>query len=112
AVVVFCGDVRSRRDERVVVQLEYESYEAMLGRELESIAHQASQGRSILRIALVHAVGVVPAGECSIQVAVASAHRKQAFECAVALMGGLKSTAPIWKKELYEDGSEWRGQGS
>ena len=49
----------------------------------------------------------MPIGEISLVVAVASPHRKEAFFACHAAVDRLKETVPIWKKEVYEDGSRW-----
>ena len=40
-------------------------------------------------------------------VAVSSAHRKEAFEACHYAVDRIKQTVPIWKKEVWDDGSEW-----
>jgi len=56
---------------------------------------------------LVHRLGRIEIGELSVLIAVASAHRAQAFEACRWLIDTLKQTVPIWKKEHFEDGSVW-----
>jgi molybdopterin synthase catalytic subunit len=47
-------------------------------------------------------------GEASVAVAVSSAHRQAAFEAGQWLIDTLKQSVPIWKRELWADGSsEW-----
>lgn len=63
---------------------------------------------ALTRIALRHRIGVVPVGETSVIVAVSSVHREASLEAAKMLIDRLKETVPIWKKEVYEDGSMWK----
>jgi molybdopterin synthase catalytic subunit len=49
----------------------------------------------------------VPIGEVSLVVAVASPHRVEAFHACHRAVDRLKETVPIWKKEVFEDGSRW-----
>lgn len=110
--VLFLGTVRARRAERRVLRLEYEAYDAMLEAELQRIAAEVLAEHEVLRIAVEHSLGAVPAGAGSVAVAVASAHRSAAFGAAERMMNELKARAPLWKREVYEDGSSWIGQGS
>jgi molybdopterin synthase catalytic subunit len=58
-------------------------------------------------VALVHRIGRLEIGECSVVVVVACPHRGEAFEACRYAIDTLKSTVPIWKKEIYADGEEW-----
>ena len=58
-------------------------------------------------MAIAHRVGRLEIGECSVVVVVACAHRGEAFEACRYAIDTLKSTVPIWKKEVAEDGEEW-----
>jgi molybdopterin synthase catalytic subunit len=111
-VVRFAGTVRERSRGRSVRGLEYEAYPRMVEAELGRIAEEIGDRHEVLRIAVEHSTGAVPVGGCSVVLAVASAHRAAAFAAAAAFMDALKERVPIWKKELYEDGSSWIGQGS
>ncbi len=110
--VVFRGTVRDQARGRAVEGLEYQAYPRMVERELRAIAEEVGQAHEVLRIAVEHSTGAVPVGGCSVVLAVASAHRAAAFAAAAAFMDALKERVPIWKKELYQDGSSWIGQGS
>ena len=110
--VVFHGTVREHGRGKSVLRLEYEAYEAMAGEELERIAAEILAGHEVLRIALEHSVGTVLPGQRSVAVAIAAAHRREVFAAAAAFMDALKSRAPLWKREVYADGSFWKGQGS
>ncbi len=59
----------------------------------------------IKSIIVKHSVGPVKAGEMSLFVMVSSAHRKQAFDACQEAVEMMKFTVPVWKKELYEDGT-------
>ncbi|MBV8384442.1 MAG: molybdenum cofactor biosynthesis protein MoaE, partial [Planctomycetaceae bacterium] len=56
--------------------------------------------------ALVHRVGHLELGEISVAVAVSCPHRHQAFDACRWLIDTLKDVVPIWKKEVWADGSE------
>lgn len=110
--LLFLGTVRARRGERRVLRLEYEAYGAMLEPELARIGAEALAAHEVLRLAVEHSLGAVPAGAGSVAVAVAAVHRRATFAAAEAVMNELKARAPLWKREIYEDGSSWIGQGS
>ena len=111
-VLVFHGTVRNVARGREVERLEYQAYPRMVEEELGRIAEEILAEYEVLRIAVEHATGEVAIGECSVAVAVASAHRAAAFRAAADLMDRLKARAPLWKKECYGDGSSWIGRGS
>jgi len=107
AVVVFEGVVRNQTRGRRTLYLDYEAYEEMALRELESLAAEASSKFSIRDVAIVHRLGRLEIGETSVLIVVASAHRVPAFEACRWLIDTLKRTVPIWKKEHFEDGAVW-----
>nr|AIF17558.1 molybdopterin converting factor family protein (MOCS2, moaE) [uncultured marine thaumarchaeote KM3_78_A04] len=90
-----------------MVILEYEAFPEMAVKKLEEIRQQLTVEFGIDDIAIAHRIGAVPIGEISLVVAVASPHRKEAFFACHAAVDRLKETVPIWKKEVYEDGSRW-----
>ena len=107
AVVVFEGIVRNHSRGRCTRFLEYEGYEPMALKELESLAVQARSQYQIREVAIIHRVGRLEIGETSVLIVVASAHRTAAFEACRWLIDTLKRTVPIWKKEHFEDGAVW-----
>ena len=107
AVVTFLGTTRDNFEGKRVVVLEYEAFPEMAVKKLEEIRQQLKAEFGIDDIAIAHRIGAVPIGEISLVVAVASPHRKEAFFACHAAVDRLKETVPIWKKEVYEDGSRW-----
>ena len=63
-------------------------------------------------IAIHHRVGRVAVGEPSVVIAAAAPHRAEAFAACREAIETLKTSIPLWKKEVYEGGEEWIGQGS
>jgi len=106
AVVTFAGNVRDNALGREVLYLEYEGYAPLAEKELLRIASEAER-RWTVRCAIVHRLGRLELGECSVAVAVASAHRAEAFEACRWVMDTLKATVPIWKKEYFVGGACW-----
>ncbi len=111
AVVSFVGTVRATNQGKRVVRLEYEAYPEMALRIFEQIAAQARE-RWAARIAIHHRTGALEPGEISVVIAAAAPHRADAFEACRHAIEALKKDAPIWKRELYPDGSSWVGMGS
>jgi len=107
AAVVFEGIVRNQTRGRKTLYLDYEAYEEMALRELESLAVQALGKFQIRDVALVHRLGRLEIGETSVLIVVVSAHRAAAFDACRWLIDTLKRTVPIWKKEHFEDGAVW-----
>ncbi|MGA7216714.1 MAG: molybdenum cofactor biosynthesis protein MoaE [Candidatus Sulfotelmatobacter sp.] len=107
AAIVFEGVVRNQTRGRKTLHLEYEAYEEMALRQMDSLADQALRQFSIRDLAMVHRLGRLEIGETSVLIVVASAHRAAAFEACRWLIDTLKRTVPIWKKEYFEDGAVW-----
>ena len=111
-VAVFLGTVRDHHAGRAVVRLEYEAYPEMAEAEMRKIAEEAKGRFGVARIAVAHRTGRHEIGETSVAVVVGSAHRREALEACRFVIDTLKRTAPIWKRELYEDGAAWiEGEG-
>lgn len=107
AVVVFDGIVRNHTRGRRTLYLMYEAYEEMALGLMQKIAEQAIAEQGVRQVTLVHRLGRLEVGETSVLIAVASAHRAQAFTACRWLIDTLKKTVPIWKKEHFEDGAVW-----
>jgi molybdopterin synthase catalytic subunit len=107
ALVMFEGVVRNNANEKSVRFLEYEAYESMALKKIEEIGSQAKKDFDIRDIAIVHRLGHMEIGECSIVIVVASAHRGPAFDACRYSIDTIKQIVPIWKKEFYEDGEVW-----
>jgi MoaE-MoaD fusion protein len=121
AVVTFAGNVRETNRGEKVERIDYEAFERMAYPEMERIfercrkEHGDADGscpQKALRMLCIHRIGSVGVGECSVLIAVSSAHRAAAFEAARFLIDELKASLPVWKKELYSDGHHWIGDRS
>lgn len=105
--VVFVGTVRNRTSGRPVLRLEFEAYAPMAVAEMRKIALAASERWNCDKIAIHHRTGVLEVGEIPVIIAVATPHRKAAFEACEYCIDTLKEKVPIWKKEIFEDGEVW-----
>jgi molybdopterin converting factor subunit 1 len=107
AAVSFEGVVRNNTRGRRTLYLDYEAYESMALKQMESLAAQALTDFKIRDLVLVHRLGKLEIGETSVLIVIASAHRAAAFDACRWLIDTLKRTVPIWKKEYFEDGAVW-----
>lgn len=106
AVCSFLGTVREMTGDRETSSLEYEAYPEMALRKLEELEIEARQRWPVIDAAIVHRVGHLDPGEVSVVVAVSCPHRHQAFDACRWLIDSLKEVVPIWKKEVWADGTE------
>jgi molybdopterin synthase catalytic subunit len=104
-VASFLGLVRDHHAGRSVIELEYEAYGAMAEAECGRIVAEA-EARWPVRVAVQHRVGKLVIGDTAVAIAVAGAHRDEAFAACRFVIEELKGRVPIWKRERYHDGSE------
>ncbi len=108
ALNFFVGTTRSHTGDRQTEHLSYEAHVPMALQEMEKLARQVEVQWPVLRVCLFHRLGEVPAGEASVIIGVATPHRAESFAACRWLIDTLKKQVPIWKKEIYTDGSqEW-----
>jgi molybdopterin synthase catalytic subunit len=106
AVVVFAGVVRAdENDGRRVVLIHYDCYHLMASREMDNLVDEIQTASGVHSIRAVHRVGDVAAGEISLGVVVTAGHREAAYEASRKVVDEIKHRVPIWKKEVYDDGS-------
>jgi len=107
AAVIFDGVVRDNTRGRRTLYLDYEAYEAMALKQMESLAAEARARFGVRGASIIHRLGRLEIGETSVLIVVAAAHRDAAFEACRWIIDTLKKTVPIWKKEYFEDGAVW-----
>jgi molybdopterin synthase catalytic subunit len=105
AINLFVGTVREWTGSRKIDRLEFEAFQEMAESELQKLASQATDRFGLHRCAVIHRLGMVPVGEVIVVVAVAAAHRHEAFQATQWLVEELKRLVPIWKKEIDSDGN-------
>ena len=107
ARVVFRGVVRDHDHGRRVVRLEYEAHPTA-ERVLGEIVAEFEADDAIVAVAASHRVGVLDVGDVALVVAVACAHRREAFNACARLVDEIKHRLPVWKRQVFEDGTdEW-----
>jgi len=112
AVTTFVGRVRDHDPDAstTVVALEYSAHPDAEGA-LHDIASTAA-GSSGALVAVSHRVGRLEVGDAAVVIAVAAAHRAEAFEVCRAVIETIKSELPVWKRQVESDGTAtWLGLG-
>lgn len=112
AVVTFVGTVRDNHHGKKVLALEYEAYGEMAEVEMKRIGIEMIRRHGLHGIAMRHRTGKLDIGETSVIIAVSAPHRQAAFAACSEALDMLKATVPVWKKEYFEDGEVWVGQGA
>lgn len=108
AIALFLGTVRDHSPgKQGITHLLYEAYEGHVEVKIGEILDEAVARWPMDRVVVEHRTGRVELAEASVAVAVASAHRAEAFAAARYLIDELKARAPIWKKECWPGGEEW-----
>jgi molybdopterin synthase catalytic subunit len=108
-VALFVGAVRDHDENKSVTGLEYSAHPTALD-QLADVAEEVAREYDVLAVAAVHRVGELAIGDAAVVVATAAAHRGEAFEASRALIDRLKQRVPIWKHQLFADGTdEWVG---
>ena len=112
AVASFVGTVRRSSRGREVQYLEYEAYEEMAEPLLARLGADLTERHGLCALAVHHRLGRVEVGEASVVIAVSAPHRSAALDACREAIETLKTTIPLWKKEVYAGGEEWIGRGS
>jgi MoaE-MoaD fusion protein len=109
AALSFVGTTREFTYGKRTVLLEYEAYIPMALKTMQQIIDEMSESFPGTLCAMTHRLGRVPVGEISVVIAVSSPHRDTVYDASRYAIERLKQIVPIWKKEIWEDGSEWKG---
>lgn len=106
---IFVGRTRpeTHPEHGSLLSLEYECYQEMAIQELQGLAQEAIDRFGIQNVKITHSIGKVAIGEVSVVIAVGSGHREEAFLACKWLIDLLKLRVPLWKKEVWKNGSSW-----
>lgn len=107
AVASFIGLMRDVNEGTPVAGMTLEHYPGMTEKALEGIVAEAHGRWDLIGVSVVHRVGELRPTDPIVLVAVASAHRGDAFQACEFIMDFLKTRAPFWKKEQLPEGSRW-----
>lgn len=109
ATLAFIGTTREWTHGKRTVTLEYEAYKPMALKAMEEIGEDIARRWPGAKCAITHRIGRVDVGEASVVIAVSAPHRDVCYEASRYAIERLKIVVPIWKKEVWEDGTEWKG---
>jgi molybdopterin synthase catalytic subunit len=105
--LLFTGEVRDHDHGREVTELEYVGH-PLADQVLQEVAAEAAAGLTGGDVAVSHRVGVLKVGDLALVAAVSAAHRGEAFEACRQLVEQVKRRLPVWKRQVFSDGShEW-----
>ncbi|MDP6110518.1 MAG: molybdenum cofactor biosynthesis protein MoaE [Planctomycetota bacterium] len=107
AVVTFLGTARQDKDGKNLVTLDYDAYPEMAVKKMEQVRDEIIERWPADQVSIVHRFGPVGVRVVSVAIAISCPHRKEAFEACEYAIDRIKEIVPVWKKEVYEDGSEW-----
>jgi molybdopterin synthase catalytic subunit len=105
AVVSFQGVVRDHDDGRGVTLLEYEGHPSAAA-VIKEVAAEIAADPDVYAVAVSHRIGTLAIGDVALVVAVSTAHRKAAFTACARLVDEVKARLPIWKRQVFTDGTE------
>jgi molybdopterin synthase catalytic subunit len=105
AVVTFQGVVRDHDGGQGVVELEYEGHPSA-AKVLDEIVAEFTADPEVYALAVSHRVGQLEIGDIALVAAVSTAHRAEAFQICGRLVDEVKARLPIWKRQLFTDGTE------
>jgi molybdopterin synthase catalytic subunit len=107
AVVTFHGAVRDHDGGRAVVSLEYVGHPSA-AETIRNVAGRVAEVPGVLAVAVSHRVGTLAIGDTALIAVVSSPHREAAFGACARLVDELKHELPIWKRQVFGDGTdEW-----
>lgn len=109
ASISFVGTTREFTSGLRTLKLEYDCYVPMAIKTLQQIDDEIQQQWAGTLVAITHRIGSVKIGEISVVIAVSAPHREMCYSASKYAIERLKEIVPIWKKEVWEDGSEWKG---
>ncbi len=105
AVVSFSGVVRDHDHGRAVQRLEYEGHPSA-GEVLQQVVEEIAKDPDVYAVAVSHRLGPLEIGDVALAVAVSTAHRAAAFAACARLVDEVKAQLPVWKHQVFTDGTE------
>ena len=105
AVVSFQGVVRDHDHGRDVALLEYEGHPSAAD-VLREVAAEIAADPDVYAVAVSHRIGVLNVGDVALAAAVSTAHRAAAFAACARLVDEVKLRLPVWKRQVFADGTE------
>lgn len=107
AVATFTGNVRSLDHGKKVASLVYEIH-PLTEQVLSEVVHDVALHHDVIAITVAHRYGAIAIGDSALIVAISAAHRGEAFATCSAMVDEIKARIPIWKHQVFTDGTdEW-----
>jgi len=104
-IASFLGLVRDHHQGKGVLGLDYSAYGPMAELETERIINEAARRWATVAVAVQHRIGSLTVGDTAVAIVAAAAHRGEAFDACRYVIEELKKRVPVWKREMYSDGS-------
>jgi molybdopterin synthase catalytic subunit len=105
--VLFVGTIRNVSQGKKVDGLEYQVYREMAERRMRAIEKEVKAKWPVKKVSLLHREGRLRVGEVSVVVAVSSEHRAEAFEACRYAIERIKTSLPLWKREMAKGKTAW-----
>lgn len=109
--VSFFGNVRAVDQGKSVSFLSYEAHVDLAQSLFLQLLEEVNRRFGIIECHAIHRLGRVEVGQAAVLIAVGADHRHEAFVAARFLIDELKKQLPIWKKQVFADGTESWLQG-
>jgi len=110
-LATFVGVVRGLTGERETLYLEYEAYPEMAEQTLAQVGREVqARWPEVRQAVIVHRTGRLEIGETAVVIALSASHRRQLFDALHYAIDRIKQIVPIWKKEVWADGAEWKSE--
>lgn len=107
AIVSFSGNVRNHDHGRAVASLRYEGHPSAAD-VLREVAEDIASRFEVITLAVAHRIGPLAIGDAALVAAVGTAHRSEAYRACEALVDLTKERLPVWKHQIFDDGTdEW-----
>lgn len=107
AIAIFCGNVRTHDHGKEVSTLSYEIHpqtEAILSQLVTEVADR----HKVISVSVAHRFGNIELGQSALIVAISAEHRGEAFAACSEMVDEIKAKIPIWKHQVFTDGTdEW-----
>lgn len=108
--VLFIGHIRNHNLDREVTSLYYEAHEGLAKSTIKEILETAKKHWNLHHASCIHRIGHLTIGDAAVAVVTSHGHRQEAYQANEYIINRVKYEAPIWKKEIFADGTTQWGQ--
>jgi molybdopterin synthase catalytic subunit len=108
-ITLFVGRVRDHDQGKGVVGLDYSAHPSALD-VMTDVCRTVAARHDVVAVAAVHRTGRLGIGDAAVILGAVAHHRGESFTAAEDLIDTLKREVPIWKHQVFTDGTdEWVG---